>query len=78
VPIFELEHRWEKLLKKHGLDYFKASQCENGRSRASCGRCSVRSEAGFEFQVKLDELMKEQLGENVDLLMTVKIRCDST
>jgi hypothetical protein len=28
--IFELERRWEQLLEKHGLAYFKASQCENG------------------------------------------------
>jgi hypothetical protein len=30
VAIFELERRWEQLLKKHGLAYFKASHCENG------------------------------------------------
>jgi hypothetical protein len=29
-PVFELERRWEKLLDKHGLKYFKASECENG------------------------------------------------
>lgn len=29
-PVFELERRWEKLLHKHGLEYFKASECENG------------------------------------------------
>lgn len=29
-PSFELERTWEKLLKKYGLTYFKASQCENG------------------------------------------------
>ena len=28
--VFELERRWERLLDKHGLTYFKASQCENG------------------------------------------------
>jgi hypothetical protein len=28
--IYELEYRWNQLLKKHGLAYFKASQCENG------------------------------------------------
>lgn len=30
VAIFELERRWEQLLERHGLAYFKASQCENG------------------------------------------------
>lgn len=30
VPFFALECLWEKLLLKHGLDYFKASECENG------------------------------------------------
>lgn len=30
VPFFALECLWEKLLMKHGLDYFKASECENG------------------------------------------------
>jgi len=32
VPIFELERRWEKLLKRPDIDvaYFKASECHNG------------------------------------------------
>jgi hypothetical protein len=32
VPIFELERRWEKLLKRSDIDiqYFKASECHNG------------------------------------------------
>lgn len=30
VPFFALECLWEKLLVKYGLDYFKASECENG------------------------------------------------
>ncbi|MBZ5504707.1 MAG: hypothetical protein LAO78_04380 [Acidobacteriia bacterium] len=32
VPIFELERRWEKLLKRPDIDieYFKASQCQAG------------------------------------------------
>jgi Protein of unknown function (DUF3800) len=30
VPTFELERNWEKCLKRHGLDYYKASQCESG------------------------------------------------
>ncbi len=30
VATFELERNWDKALAKHGLDYFKASQCENG------------------------------------------------
>jgi|SRR5215472_2719986 len=32
VPIFELERRWEKLLKRPDIDidYFKASECEHG------------------------------------------------
>lgn len=30
VAFFELECRWEKLLRKYGIDYFKASECENG------------------------------------------------
>lgn len=30
VAVFELERRWEMLLEKHGLKYFKASECENG------------------------------------------------
>jgi len=30
VALFELDRRWQQLLKKHGLAYFKASQCENG------------------------------------------------
>jgi len=29
-PCFALECSWEKGLRKYGLDYFKASQCENG------------------------------------------------
>jgi hypothetical protein len=28
--VFELERRWQQLLEKHGLAYFKASECENG------------------------------------------------
>ena len=31
--IFELERNWEKLLVKHGLEYFKASECEFGRKQ---------------------------------------------
>jgi len=32
VPIFELERRWEKLLRRPDIDiaYFKASECHNG------------------------------------------------
>jgi len=30
VPIFELERGWEKLLKREGLKFFKASDCQNG------------------------------------------------
>jgi len=30
VPFFALQCVWEKLLLKHGLDYFKASECANG------------------------------------------------
>jgi hypothetical protein len=30
VPVFELERGWEKLLKRHGLKFFKASDCQNG------------------------------------------------
>jgi hypothetical protein len=30
IAVFELERRWEKLLEKHGLLYFKASECANG------------------------------------------------
>src|ERR1700751_666995 len=32
VPIFELERRWEKLLKRSDISigYFKASECHNG------------------------------------------------
>jgi hypothetical protein len=30
LAFFELERRWEQLLRKHELAYFKASQCENG------------------------------------------------
>lgn len=33
VPFFSLECEWEKLLRKHGLDYFKASECEYGRKQ---------------------------------------------
>src|SRR5580700_1395156 len=31
--IFELERNWEKLLTKHGLVYFKASECELGKKQ---------------------------------------------
>jgi hypothetical protein len=31
VPVFELDHNWTKLLKRHGLKYFKASECESGK-----------------------------------------------
>ena len=31
--IFELERNWEKLLIKHGLEYFKASECELGKKQ---------------------------------------------
>ncbi|HSZ63859.1 MAG TPA: DUF3800 domain-containing protein [Terriglobales bacterium] len=31
--IFELERNWEKLLEKHGLQYFKASECELGKKQ---------------------------------------------
>jgi hypothetical protein len=30
VPFFSLECEWEKLLRKHGLAYFKASECTFG------------------------------------------------
>lgn len=30
IATFELERNWEKVLVKYGLDYFKASECENG------------------------------------------------
>jgi hypothetical protein len=33
AAIFELERRWEQLLKRHRLAYFKASECENGRKQ---------------------------------------------
>jgi len=33
VPIFELERRWEQLMKRPDIDiaYFKASECQNGK-----------------------------------------------
>lgn len=31
VAIFELERRWEKLRKRFGIEYFKASQCQRGK-----------------------------------------------
>ena len=31
--IFELERNWEQLLGKHGLQYFKASECELGKKQ---------------------------------------------
>ncbi len=31
--IFELERTWENLLTKHGLQYFKASECELGKKQ---------------------------------------------
>jgi hypothetical protein len=35
VPIFELDRRWEKLLKRPdiGIEYFKASECERGNKQ---------------------------------------------
>ena len=33
VPVFELERNWEKCLKRHGLEYYKASECEMGRGQ---------------------------------------------
>ena len=35
VPIFELERRWEKLLRRPDIDieFFKASQCQSGRGQ---------------------------------------------
>jgi len=33
VPTFELERSWEKCLKRHGLEYFKASECESGKGQ---------------------------------------------
>lgn len=33
VPTFELERNWEKCLKRYGLAYFKASECESGRGQ---------------------------------------------
>jgi hypothetical protein len=37
VPFFELERRWEKLLKRPDIDleYFKASECERGNKQFS-------------------------------------------
>jgi hypothetical protein len=29
--LFELDRKWEKLCKRHGIGYFKASECEHGR-----------------------------------------------
>lgn len=33
VAIFELERQWERLLRKHKLQYFKASECESGKEQ---------------------------------------------
>src|SRR5580700_3039307 len=33
VPTFELERCWEKCLERHGLDYYKASECESGKGQ---------------------------------------------
>ncbi len=33
VPTFELERSWEKCLKRHGLEYYKAYECESGREQ---------------------------------------------
>jgi hypothetical protein len=33
VAAFELERSWEKCLKRHGLDYYKASECESGKGQ---------------------------------------------
>lgn len=35
VAVFELERNWEKLLKRRGLEYFKASECEMGKGQFS-------------------------------------------
>jgi hypothetical protein len=35
VPTFELERGWGKCLERHGLEYFKASECESGRGQFS-------------------------------------------
>jgi hypothetical protein len=33
LPTFELERSWEKCLKRHGLNYYKASECESGKGQ---------------------------------------------
>jgi hypothetical protein len=33
VAIFELERQWERLLTKHKIEYFKASECESGKGQ---------------------------------------------
>jgi hypothetical protein len=33
VPTFELERSWEKCLVRHGLEYYKASECESARKQ---------------------------------------------
>jgi hypothetical protein len=35
VPTFELERNWEKCLNRHGLKYYKASECESGKGQFS-------------------------------------------
>lgn len=33
VAVFELDRNWEALLKRHRLEYFKASECESGKGQ---------------------------------------------
>ncbi len=62
VPFFELERRWEKLLKRPDIDleYFKASECEKGNKQFSKFVINPKKITPTEH-VKLDSISHEFL-----------------
>jgi|HubBroStandDraft_4_1064222.scaffolds.fasta_scaffold62526_1 hypothetical protein len=58
VPVFELARSWEKCLKRHGLDYYKASECESGRGQFAKYVANPTKITGAE-RATLDSISKE-------------------
>ena len=62
VALFELERKWEKLLKRPDIDiaYFKAAECKNGRGQFAKFVAVPGNPSPAEHQ-KLDEISQEFL-----------------
>jgi len=61
VPVFELERGWEKLLRKHRLKYFKASECQHGTGEFAKFVADPKNKTKQE-RLKLDSISHDFFG----------------